>query len=203
MIGRLRGNILEKKPPFLLLDVNGVGYEIEAPMSTFFNLSEIGSEVVLKTHLLVREDAQLLYGFFTDIEKTMFRELIKVSGIGAKVALAILSGMQVDEFINYVNNKDVIALTRIPGIGKKTAERLIIEIKDKLKNLDLGMTSVIDNGSNSVSTPSSQIIADASNALLALGYKHNDAESMVKTAFSTELTTEEIIRQALRATTNK
>ena len=144
MIGRLSGVLLEKNPPSLLIDVQGVGYELDAPMSTFYALPETGDAIALFTHLLVREDAQLLYGFASRHERTLFRSLLKVNGVGAKVALAILSGMSNDEFVNCVANKDVAALVRVPGIGKKTAERLLVELQDKVSGF--GVTSSPEAG---------------------------------------------------------
>jgi holliday junction DNA helicase RuvA len=136
MIGRLRGEIVHKQPPFLLLEVNGVGYELESPLSTFYDLPGVGAQVSLYTHLLVREDAQVLYAFAGERERALFRALLKVSGIGAKMALAILSGMSVDEFARCVQTDNSAALVRLPGIGKKTAERLVIEMRDRLERLE-------------------------------------------------------------------
>ena len=141
MIGRLSGQLLEKTPPSLVLDVQGVGYEVDAPMSTFYALPALNESVSLFTHLVVREDAQLLYGFATRTERVVFRALLKVNGVGAKVALSILSGLSVDEFLACVASKDVAALVRVPGIGKKTAERLLIELQDKVDALDVGWLS--------------------------------------------------------------
>ena len=132
MIGRIKGVLLSKKPPVLLVDVHGVGYEIDAPMSTFYQLGETGSDVVLHTHLVVREDAHQLFGFATETERRLFRALIKVTGVGAKMALTILSGSSADEFARYVQDNDTASLTRLPGVGKKTAERLIVEMRDRL-----------------------------------------------------------------------
>ena len=137
MIGRIKGYLVEKTPPFILLDAQGVGYEIEVPMTTFFNLPEVGSEITLLTHLVVREDAHLLFGFATHIERQMFRQLIKINGIGAKVALSILSSIESNELANAIKTDDTNILIKIPGIGKKTAERLVLELKDKIKDLDV------------------------------------------------------------------
>ena len=205
MIGRLKGKILEKQAPNLLLDVNGVGYEVEVPMSTFYDLPNIGSETILKTHFIVREDAQLLYGFLTDDERTLFRELIKISGIGGKVGLAILSGMQPDEFVACIETQDVKTITRIPGIGAKTAQRLIIEIKDKLGKLSISATAPTSATEDSSPGASNQTSAknDAIDAMVALGYKQAEAEKLIKKISEPGMSTEELIRKALQAATNK
>lgn len=199
MIGRLTGKILEKTPPQLLLEVNGVGYEVEAPLSTFFNLPEVGTDISLRMHMIVREDAQLLYGFYSEAERSLFRALIKINGIGAKVALAILSGMQPEEFAICVESRDISSLTRIPGIGKKTAERLLVEIKDKLTDIISTSASLTKTSETGITIHNHS--GDAVHALVALGYKTADAEKMVKKAYSAELSTEEIIRTALKSTT--
>ncbi len=199
MIGRLKGKILEKQAPNLLLDVNGVGYELEVPMSTFYDLPNIGGEATLRTHFIVREDAQLLYGFLTDDERTLFRELIKISGIGGKVALAILSGMQPDEFVACIEAQDVKTITRIPGIGAKTAQRLIIEIKDKLGKLSI--TSPVPSAIAEGIPPGA--INDAIDAMIALGYKPAEAEKLIKKINEPGMSTEELIRKALQAATKK
>ncbi|MCP4125794.1 MAG: Holliday junction branch migration protein RuvA [Gammaproteobacteria bacterium] len=197
MIGRLRGELISKDPPFLLLDVNGVGYDVEAPMSTFYDLPASGKQVVLFTHLAIRDDAHVLYGFASESERSLFRALLKVSGVGAKMALAILSGMSTDEFAACVQLEDTAALVRLPGIGKKTAERLIVEMRDRLGKLDLAP-------SGAVSTARSQKVehspvADAVGALIALGYRPNDASRMVRAIDSEGLSSEEIIRASLKA----
>ena len=171
MIGRIAGVLLEKNPPYLLVDCGGVGYEIAVPMSTFYNLPNSGEKVVLLTQLIVREDAHLLYGFGTQQERTTFRELLKISGIGARMALAVLSGMSVQELAQAVTMQDAARLTRTPGIGKKTAERLILELKGKL-GADLGAMP----GGVSVPDHASDIL----NALLALGYSDKEALAAVK-----------------------
>lgn len=201
MIGRLRGELVYKQPPFLMVDVGGVGYELEAPMSTFYDLPLKG-EVTLFTHLAVREDAHILYGFGSDAERTLFRTLLKVSGVGAKMALAILSGMSADEFALCIQRDDTAALVRLPGIGKKTAERLIVEMRDRLDKLQPG------SGLAPPPTPSPQggaetPLADAIGALIALGYKPNDASRMVRSVESEGLSSEEIIRLALRAVVSR
>ena len=198
MIGRLQGKLIHKKAPFLLVDVHGVGYEIEAPMTTFYELPDIGGEVVLHTHLVVREDAHLLFGFASEIERRFFRSLIKVSGVGAKLALAILSGISADAFARCVNDNDITTLTRLPGIGKKTAERLIIEMRDRLH--DWGAW---EPAQSTTSVPMgiavSNEVNDAIGALVALGYKPQDASRMVKAVAVNDQGSEEIIRAALQA----
>ena len=198
MIGRLKGVLLEKRPPQLLLDVHGVGYEIEAPMSTFYVLPELGQNLSLHTHLHVREDAQLLFGFASEAERSLFRALIKVNGVGAKVALAILSGISVDDFALSVDSADISALTRVPGIGKKTAERLVVEMRDKLDALPLGGASGTGGGRSGGTL--GDAASQATEALIALGYKSSDAAKMVKSAALEAETTEQIIRVALRST---
>ena len=196
MIGRIRGTLLVKQPPLLLVDVQGVGYEIEAPMSTFYDLPAPGQEVVLHTHLAVREDAHTLYGFATEGERSLFRQLIKVSGVGARLALALLSGMDAAEFARCVADNDVKALTRLPGIGKKTAERLIIELRDKL---GAGETPAALPGEAAVSTTPARPDEEAVSALVALGYKPGEAGQMVRAVAAEGLPSEEIIRLALQA----
>ncbi len=196
MIGRLTGCILRKQPPWLLIDVNGVGYEVEAPMSTFYVLPDINATVVLHTHLLVREDAQILYGFASDSDRSLFRALLKISGVGGKMALAILSGMTASEFALAVQAGDVAQLTRIPGVGKKTAERLIIEMRDRLDKLELGDAAVA--AAKPGETPGTSE-GDAVSALIALGYKPNDASKMIRTASEPGMNTEAMIKAALQA----
>ncbi|WP_029407758.1 Holliday junction branch migration protein RuvA [Thiomicrorhabdus sp. Milos-T2] len=206
MIGFLRGNLVQKTPPMLLLDVNGVGYEIEAPMSTFYQLESVDEQVTILTHMHVREDAMLLFGFATESERVLFKTLIKVNGVGAKMALGILSAMSVNEFCSYVDNGDISALTRIPGVGKKTAERLQIEMRDRLKPIVesglLNYQPVADASSSQKSIPTagfaSSIQQSACEALVALGYKNNQAEKMVAGAFEEGLTLEAIIKRALQ-----
>jgi Holliday junction DNA helicase RuvA len=195
MIGRLRGIIIEKQAPDLVLDVQGVGYEVAAPMSTFCHLPALEQEVSLYTHLVVREDAQLLYGFATIRERLLFRSLLKVNGVGAKLALTILSGSDVDDFARSVQEGDAASLTRLPGVGKKTAERLIIEMRDRLKEVSgaMGLKPV---------TSEAAILAgakdEASEALVALGYKPAEADKMIRAVDGENLTTAELIRQALQ-----
>jgi holliday junction DNA helicase RuvA len=198
MIGRLRGKLLNKHPPELLLDVMGVGYEVEAPMSTFYQLPEVGEEVVLHTHLVVREDAQLLYGFYSLAERRLFRSLIRINGVGPKLALTILSGINADEFSRAIFDNDVAALTRLPGVGKKTAERLVVELRDKL---DAGVIPSMGahSGAGPASAEASNPVSDAVSALIALGYKAPDASRMVRAVDAGGLAAEEIIRSALQA----
>jgi Holliday junction DNA helicase RuvA len=171
MIGRIAGILLEKNPPHLLVDCNGVGYEVDVPMSTFYNLPPAGEKIVLLTQLIVREDAHLLYGFGTVQERATFRELLKISGIGARMALAVLSGMSVQELAQAVTLQDAARLTRVPGIGKKTAERLLLELKGKL-GADIGAAAAAASPSDHAS--------DILNALLALGYSEKEALAAIK-----------------------
>lgn len=195
MIGRLRGIILEKQAPNLVLDVQGVGYEVAAPMSTFVNLPALNNEVSLFTHLVVREDAQLLYGFSTIRERLLFRSLLKVNGVGAKLALTILSGSDVDDFARSVQEGDAASLTRLPGVGKKTAERLIIEMRDRLKEVSgaMGLKPVVSEAAKLAGAKD-----EATEALVSLGYKLVEAEKMIRSLDSDGLTTEEIIKLALQ-----
>ncbi|MFZ5756575.1 MAG: Holliday junction branch migration protein RuvA [Pseudomonadota bacterium] len=198
MIGRLRGRVLEKHAPELLLDVAGVGYEVLAPMTTFYRLGAAGDEVTLHTHLIVREDAHLLFGFFTREERTLFRELIKVNGVGPKLALGILSGVETDAFVRCVQDGDVATLTRIPGIGKKTAERLVVEMRDRLKAL--GEVELRGGLPTFIAAAPATPAQDAQSALEALGYKPVEAARAVA-AVNKEagLGSEELIRRALRS----
>ena len=188
MIGFLRGQILRKQPPHLLIDVHGVGYEVEAPMSTFYDLPEAGSEVTLYTHLVVREDAQVLFGFGSEAERRFFRSLIKVNGVGPKLALTILSGISVDGFVRCVRENDSAALTRLPGIGKKTAERLVVEMRDRLD--EAGGPGVAD----AVALPRDEALS----ALVSLGYKPQEANQMLGAIKEAGLSSEELIRRALQ-----
>jgi Holliday junction DNA helicase RuvA len=188
MIGRISGMLLDKTPPLALIDCNGVGYECEVPMSTFYLLPQVGEKVTLLTHFVVREDAQLLFGFGTHQERLMFRQLLKVNGIGAKSALAILSGLSIDELIQAVSLQEAGLLTRVPGIGKKTAERLLLELKDKF-TLDSAL-SIKGSGIASISQ-------DVLNALIALGYNERESLNAVK-SLDTNLTVNDGIKQALK-----
>ncbi|MEO8418483.1 MAG: Holliday junction branch migration protein RuvA [Methylophilaceae bacterium] len=189
MIGRLKGVLLEKTPPFVLLDVSGVGYEIEVPMSTFYNLPAIGESVVLLTQFIVREDAQLLYGFGSDRERATFRQLLKVNGVGAKSALSILSGLSVEDLMQAVALQETVMLTRVPGVGKKTAERLLLELKDKF---------TIDGMAAMNSTQPKSASGDVLNALLALGYNEREALAAVK-LLPADIVVADGIRQALKS----
>ncbi len=188
MIGRISGILLDKTPPLALIDCNGVGYECEVPMSTFYLLPQVGDKVTLLTHFVVREDAQLLFGFGTHQERLMFRQLLKVNGIGAKSALAILSGLSIDELIQAVSLQEAGLLTRVPGIGKKTAERLLLELKDKF-TLDSAL-SIKGSGMASISQ-------DVLNALIALGYNDRESLNAVK-SLDTNLSVNDGIKQALK-----
>ncbi len=198
MIGRLSGKLLEKKPPQLLIDVNGVGYEVAASMSTFYQLPEIGQSVTLFIHLVVREDAQLLYGFAKNIERSLFRLLIKVSGVGPKVALAILSGMEADVFVRCVLDNDSDSLTRVPGIGKKTAQRLVIEMRDKLAAMEITELN-LPAGAESQLTSSNSMSQEAISALVALGYKPQEASRAISRVQAGAETSEQLIRSALKS----
>jgi Holliday junction DNA helicase RuvA len=195
MIGRITGKIVEKLPPQIVVDVGGVGYEVDVPMGTFYELPHLGETVTLFTHHVVREDAQLLYGFGSRGERETFRQLLKISGIGAKTALAILSGMNADELALAVSGEDIARLSRVPGIGKKTAERLILELRGKL-----GLTP--SNGSGTLS--GMEMIAPAStrsdivNALLALGYNDKEAAAAIK-PLPADIAVNDGIRQALKS----
>ena len=199
MIGLLRGRILGKQPPQLLLDVQGVGYELEAPMTTFYDLPAVGTEVTLFTHLAVREDAHTLYAFVKLSDRDLFRSLLRVNGVGAKLALTILSGMDGQAFARCVQEGDAAALVRLPGVGKKTAERLIIELRDRLDAVPASDGATLTAGTVAAAGRSSPV-EDAVNALVGLGYKPQEASRMVRSVNAAELSSEEIIRQALQAT---
>lgn len=200
MIGRLRGILLEKQPPLLVLDVQGVGYEVEAPMSTFYKLPELQQEASLYTHLVVRDDAHLLYGFGSEAERRLFRALIKVNGVGPKLALAILSGIELQDFRRCVNEGDTARLVRLPGVGKKTAERLVIEMRDRLTDWEDKQPLNLDTppGSPTIAPPANAV-EDAISALVALGYKPQEAGRLVRAVASDGLGSEELIRKALQA----
>lgn len=197
MIGRISGTLVVKQPPLLIVDVHGVGYEIEAPMSTIFNLPPLGEAVTLLTHFVVREDAQLLYGFATQAEKSLFREIIKVSGIGPKLALAILSGIDVTEFWQVVSQGSAARLVKLPGIGKKTAERIIIEMRDKT-----GVSRAAGEIGAPVLPAAFEISPDpateARAALEALGYKPAEAQKLTDAVAADGMSTDQILREALR-----
>ena len=200
MIGRLRGNILEKQPPLVLLEANGVGYEVHMPMTCFYELPELGQEAIVFTHFVVREDAQLLYGFNDKQERALFRELIKVNGVGPKLALAILSGMSAQQFVSAVEREEITALVKLPGVGK-TAERLVVEMKDRFK----GLNGDLFNSSSEISLPSAadkapdvDAEAEAVSALVALGYKPQEASRMVSKIAKPGADCETLIRDAAR-----
>lgn len=196
MIGRLHGRLVEKQPPHLLLDVNGVGYEVEAPMSTFYVLPEVGAEVLLHTHLAVREDAHVLFGFASAGERGLFRSLLRVSGVGGRVALGILSGISPEGFAECVRNQDTVALVKLPGVGKRTAERLIVEMRDRLGDWGTGAPGP---GKPADRAAPGSPVEDAVSALMALGYKPPEASRMVRAVEGgAELPSEEIIRLALQ-----
>ena len=190
MIGFVRGVLAHKEPPWLVIDVGGVGYEIEAPMSTIFELPEVGSEVQLCTHLVVREDQQTLFGFGTDAERRLFRNLIKVSGVGAKLALTILSGISVEGFAQCVRTEDKAMLVRLPGIGRKTAERLILDMRDRVDGI--GAVPALPGEPAGAR-------GDAFDALLGLGYKPAEVRKMLDRVATDGMATEEILRSVLRA----
>lgn len=197
MIGLLRGKLLIKQPPDLMLDVNGVGYEVQASMTTFYDLPELHADVTLYTHFVVREDAQLLYGFSSQTERELFRHLLKVNGVGPKMALAIVSGMNPIEFNQVIHAADIARLSRIPGVGKKTAERLVIELRDRLPK-----STGHETGTSAHATPALPSVSasdEAVNALLALGYKPAQASTMIAAYEDQGLSVEDMIRQALRA----
>ncbi len=195
MIGRIRGILLQKQPPHLLVDVQGVAYEVDAPMSTFYDLPEVGKEVVLHTHLAIKEDAHSLYGFGTESDRALFRTLLKITGVGAKLALAVLSGASVAEFTRLIQTADVVSLTRIPGVGKKTAERMIVELKDKLGSFSGAGVVALRTGTAVAADP----LTEATVALASLGYKPIEVQALLKKVDATGLSAEELIRRALQA----
>lgn len=205
MIGRLRGTLLEKQPPEVLIEVSGVGYEVQLPMSSFYALPDAGQEAIIYTHFVVREDAQLLYGFADKHERAMFRELIKVNGVGPKLALAILSGMSANQFVQCIHNDAVTTLVKLPGVGKKTAERLVVEMKDRLKNwtgADLltpeSDKMVFDNEFSNNAT-SGNAKDEAISALVSLGYKPALAEKVIQQVYQEGMDCEALIRSSLKS----
>ena len=201
MIGFLRGLIVEKQPPLLLLEVSGVGYEVNAPMCTFYRLPKLGEQVLLYTHFVVREDAHTLFGFADKKERELFRTLIKINGVGPKMALAILSGMEVDAFVLCVQHEDSTTLTKLPGVGKKTAERLVVEMRDKFKDWDLGKAESSGEGmieADQVELSPNAHIQEAEDALVALGYKAAEANRMVGKVKGQGDNSETLIRLALK-----
>lgn len=203
MIGQLRGIVLEKQPPIVLLDVHGVGYEVHMPMTCFYDLPEAGQEVTVQTHFVVREDAQQLFGFNHRQERALFRELIKVNGVGPKLALAILSGMSAAQFLLAIEQEAVASLVKLPGVGKKTAERLVVEMKDRLRNIYPELLG--EQAPQAASAPSADLLraqdaeGEAVAALIALGYKPQEASRMISKVKQTGADSETLIRDALRA----
>ena len=207
MIGRIQGTLVDKTPPDVLVDVNGVGYEIQLPMTSFYQLPNIGEVATIYTHFVVREDAQLLFGFSDTSERALFRELIKANGVGPKLACTILSGMSAQDFVQCVIHEDVTNLVKLPGVGKKTAERLVVELKDKLEKLSRSDTS-FDGSSTTISnSPIQRSVLkgdahaknEALSALLALGYKPVQAEKVIKQVYAEGMTSEQAIRESLKA----
>lgn len=199
MIGRIRGVLLEKQAPELLVDVNGVGYEIHAPMTTIYKLAGLGENVELFTHLIVREDAHLLYGFASIRERALFRALIKVNGVGPKLALTILSGMDVEDFVRCVRDNDAAGLVRLPGVGKKTAERLLVEMRDRLRDWHADGLAVADGAARLPVQQGGDHLLEAESALIALGYKPQEAARMIAALGKDAAdTSEELIRLALK-----
>lgn len=195
MIARLAGTLIHKQPPLMVIDVAGVGYEVEAPLSVFYDLPELGQSVVILTHLSIKDDSHTLYGFSSEAERTLFRQLLKISGIGAKLALTILSGASGEELARYVGESDSASLTRLPGIGKKTAERIIIELRDKLDLIPFAALKAVGGGP----LIPTDAVSEAITALNALGYKPQESSSMVRKVAEPEMSVEEIIRQALQS----
>ncbi|KAA0986090.1 Holliday junction branch migration protein RuvA [Pseudomonas sp. ANT_J28] len=201
MIGRLRGTLAEKQPPHLILDVNGLGYELEVPMTTLYRLPLVGEPLTLHTHLVVREDAQLLYGFFGKRERDFFRELIRLNGVGPKLALALMSSLEVDELVRCVQSQDTSALTKVPGVGKKTAERLLVELKDRFKaweTVPAMFTLVPNQPGGPDAAPVATAENDAVSALISLGYKPQEASKAISSIKEKGLSSEDMIRRALK-----
>jgi Holliday junction DNA helicase RuvA len=204
VIGRLRGTLLEKMPPEVLIEVSGVGYEVQMPMSCFYELPETGQEAIVYTHFVVREDAQLLYGFNTVTERALFREVIKANGVGPKLGLAILSGMNASQFVACVENEDISTLIKLPGVGKKTAERLVVEMKDRLKGWGAGdlftpATDAAPVDSHAAGTISQSAEDEAVSALIALGYKPQQASKVVSQVAQPGMSSEAVIKEALKS----
>lgn len=200
MIGRLRGTLAEKQPPHLILDVNGLGYELEVPMTTLYRLPPVGQPLTLHTHLVVREDAQLLYGFYERRERELFRELIRLNGVGPKLALALMSSLEVDELVRCVQAQDTSALVKVPGVGKKTAERLLVELKDRFKAWQAtpAMFELVPGDGSLPRPPVATAETDAVSALVSLGYKPQEASKAVAAVNEKGLSSEDLIRRALK-----
>jgi len=198
VIGRLRGTLAEKQPPHVILDINGLGYELEVPMTTLYRLPAVGEPLTLHTHLVVREDAQLLYGFFEKRERELFRELIRLNGVGPKLALALMSGLEVDELVRCVQAQDTSVLVKVPGVGKKTAERLLVELKDRFKAWETlpGMAGLVVEPQAAAAVSNAE--NDALSALVSLGYKPQEASRAVAAIKEEGLSSEEMIRRALK-----
>ena len=197
MIGRIRGTLIEKRAPEILVESAGVGYEVLVPMTTLYQLPDVGCEVILLTHFVVREDAQLLYGFIDPQTRSLFRDLIKVNGVGPKLALTVLSGVDVGEFVALVLAEDSAALVKLPGVGKKTAERLVVEMRDRLKNYEATSSGL------TASSQKADAGSEAEEALIALGYKPQEATRAIAALDGADLTVEELIRQALKTMISK
>ncbi len=195
MIARLAGTLILKQPPLMVIDIAGVGYEVEAPLTVFNDLPETGQPVVILTHLSIKDDSHTLYGFSSEAQRTLFRQLLKIIGIGAKLALTILSGVSGDELARYVHDNDIASLTRLPGIGKKTAERIIMELRDKLDVIPASGSSAVGGGAVFAGDAGKE----ASHALSALGYKPQEVSRMVRQAAEPDMSTEQIIRRALQS----
>jgi holliday junction DNA helicase RuvA len=199
MIGHIQGIIIEKQPPQLIIDVAGIGYEVDAPMSTFYQLPDCGQTVKLYTQLIIREDGHFLFGFYSKEERALFKTLLKVNGVGPRLALTILSGCKPDELVRNILNNDTASLVRLPGVGKKTAERLVIEMRDKVSNWYSSNISDASSHSQALQhAPRHPILQDAIAALVALGYKQHDANRMVAKIDDGALSSEELIRRALK-----
>ena len=205
MIGRLSGILIQKQPPQLMIDVQGVGYEVQAPMSTFYQLPELDQPIVLLIHMVVREDAQLLYGFYNESERLLFKSLIKVNGVGPKLALTILSGISANDFVKVIRNNDESGLISLPGIGKKTAQRLIVEMKDRFDDWKSESPDDIDRPSMESGSLSIEqdIIKESVSALIALGYKPVEAGRMIRQLDTQDQSSEMLIKQALKNTVKK
>ncbi|REL27283.1 Holliday junction branch migration protein RuvA [Thalassotalea euphylliae] len=204
MIGQLRGKLLVKQPPDIIIDCNGVGYEVQVPMTTLYALPELNQETTLYTHFVVREDAQLLYGFATQVDRKLFRLLIKASGVGPKLALAILSGMSAEQFVSCVAHDDVTTIVKIPGIGKKTAERLLIEMRDRIKDWQADLvTPATDAAPFELAADNALNVSgakgDATNALVSLGYSQAQADKAIKAVYDASKSSEQLIKDALKA----
>lgn len=203
MIGRLRGILVEKTAPEVLIECNGIGYEVTMPMTSIYALPELNEEAIIYTHFVVREDAQLLYGFANKVERKLFRLVIKVNGVGPKLGLAILSSMSADQFVSCVTHDDLTTIVKIPGVGKKTAERLLIEMRDRLKDWHVGGESKPSDGFSLNVQQSDTYVnnakGDATNALVSLGYSQQQADKAIKSIFKADMTSEDLIRDALKA----